>query len=101
MAQEKRHFVTLGMFIIDDFVYLHEDGSPAERASCSQVSNTLIHYQCGTTYLTSSVADWRRRNVRCDRCTDMVSKMRTILIAEEEDIDNRGAKKGSRRQSLG
>ena len=34
----KPHFVTLGMFIIDEFSYLDEDGGPSGKSSGPQES---------------------------------------------------------------
>lgn len=34
----RRHFVSLGMFIIDQFAYLDEDGNPTGRTLPAQVS---------------------------------------------------------------
>ena len=44
MAQDKRHLVTLGMFIIDEFSYLNEDGTPTGKASSSQVSSSCNRF---------------------------------------------------------
>ncbi|KAI0699403.1 Ribokinase-like protein [Cytidiella melzeri] len=51
MATERRQLVTLGMFIIDEFTYLNEDGSPTERASSSQIGG-------GGTYATIGARIW-------------------------------------------
>ena len=37
---EPRHFVTLGMFIIDDFEFLDEDGNPTGKELPPQVSKS-------------------------------------------------------------
>ena len=39
MATPRRHFVTLGMFIIDEFAFLDEEGRPTGKTLPSQVSS--------------------------------------------------------------
>lgn len=36
---ERRHFVTLGMFIIDEFEFFNEDGNPSGKVLEPQVSS--------------------------------------------------------------
>jgi len=41
-VNERPKFVTLGMFIIDEFEFRDEDGEPIERAAESQAGNFAL-----------------------------------------------------------
>ncbi|KAI0092828.1 Ribokinase-like protein [Irpex rosettiformis] len=51
MAEDKRYLVTLGMFIIDEFTYFNEDGTPTGKASSSQIGG-------GGTYASIGARIW-------------------------------------------
>ena len=51
------HFVTLGMFIVDEFSYLNEDGRPDDRVSEPQAGGISVHWSRHHAYILRSVVE--------------------------------------------
>lgn len=65
-----RTFATLGLFILDRFEYLDEDGRPTGRESEEQVGSRKNNLYM---YMNKNALDRRWRDICCRRGTNLVS----------------------------
>ncbi|KAI0763271.1 Ribokinase-like protein [Irpex lacteus] len=96
MIYNKRHLVTLGMFIIDEFSYFNEDGTPTGRASSSQASLPFISEVCtegeiggGGTYANVGARIWlppTKVGMIVDRGNDFPADIQASLDAYGKEM---------------
>jgi hypothetical protein len=73
---EPPHFVTLGMFIIDEFSYMDGNGHPTGKTLPPQERQCAQEFQASESLTLSFVClDWWWRDVCCDRSLYMVREL--------------------------
>ncbi|KAK2466525.1 hypothetical protein APHAL10511_002167 [Amanita phalloides] len=76
MADATLSFVTLGLFIIDDFLFMDDDGNMTGRRVAPQESGQLLLV---VTFAECSFTDRRRWNIRSDWCSLSADKLGMVV----------------------